>query len=158
MAAIIKSFHKLSEWLDYLCGAICVLCISAMVVLTGLQIVCRLWFTALVWSEELARYLMVWATFLGASCVYRRMGHISVTIVRGLFSRPVRRAMQVVCHLLCGAFFTLAVIYGLDYMNIQSRQLSAAMRISMSWVFLAIPVGCGSMACHVLVLLLRLFQ
>lgn len=156
--AVMKAFHKLGEWLDGICGVICVVCIAGMVILTGAQIVCRLWFTALVWSEELTRYLMVWATFLGASCVYRRMGHISVTVIRDLFPVSVRKCMEIVCHLLCGAFFIAAAMYGLDYMNIQSRQLSAALRIPMSYVYLAIPVGCGLMTFHVVDLLLKMFS
>ncbi|MDR2502854.1 MAG: TRAP transporter small permease [Deltaproteobacteria bacterium] len=151
-----KVFHKLSEWLDYACGMVCVVCVASMVALTGAQIVCRIWFVALSWSEELTRYLMVWATFLGAGCVYRRSGHISVTVIRALFPAPCRKAMEICCHLLCGAFFLAAVIYGIDYMGMQSRQLSAALRIPMSWVYLAIPTGCGIMALHVLDLLLKM--
>ena len=154
--AVMKAFHKVSEWLDSICGVVCVFCIAGMVILTGAQIACRVWFTALAWSEELTRYLMVWATFLGASCVYRRCGHISVTVVRELFPVAMQKLMEVVCHLLCGAFFIAAVLYGLDYMAIQSRQLSAALRIPMSWVYLAIPVGCGIMAFHVVDLLLKM--
>ena len=153
---VMKAFHKLSEWLDYACGGVCVVCVAGMVILTGLQIACRIWFTALAWSEELTRYLMVWATFLGASCVYRRSGHISVTVVRALFPVSCQKAMEVCCHLLCGAFFLTAVLYGIDYMGMQSRQLSAALRIPMSWVYLAIPIGCGIMAFHVLDLLLKM--
>lgn len=153
--AVAKAFHKLCDLLDHVCGWICVVCVAAMVLLTGAQIVCRLYFTALAWSEELTRYLMVWATFLGASCVYRRCGHISVTVIQNLFPRMGKKMMQVCCHLLCGMFFIAAVVYGLEYMGMQSRQLSAALRIPMSWVYLAIPVGCGIMACHVVDLLLQ---
>jgi TRAP-type C4-dicarboxylate transport system permease small subunit len=153
---VMKAFHKFSEWLDYACGGLCVVCVVGMVVLTGLQIACRIWFTALAWSEELTRYLMVWATFLGASCVYRRSGHISVTVIQTLFPVSCQKAMQVCCHLLCGAFFLAAVSYGIDYMDMQSRQLSAALRIPMSLVYLAIPTGCAIMVFHVLDLLLKM--
>lgn len=154
--AVMKGFHKFGEWLDYACGGVCIVCLASMVILTGLQIICRIWFTALAWSEELTRYLMVWATFLGASCVYRRSGHISVTVIQALFPPSCQKAMQVCCHLLCGAFFLAAVSYGIDYTGMQSRQLSAALRIPMSWVYLAIPIGCGIMAFHVLGLLLQM--
>ena len=147
--AALKAFHKLSEWLDHICGALCVVCVAAMVVLTGAQIVCREFFTALSWSEELTRYLLVWATFLGAGCVYRRMGHISVTVLQDHVPAPMRTTMRIVCHLLCGAFFVIAVLYGLDYAGMQSRQLSAALRMPMSRVYMAIPVGCAIMAVHV---------
>ena len=154
--AISKAFHKFCDFLDRVCGWVCVVCIVAMVLLTGAQILCRLYFTALAWSEELTRYLMVWATFLGASCMYRRSGHISVTFIQDLFPHVGRQVMQVCCHLLCGAFCIAAVIYGLEYMSLQSRQLSAALRIPMSWVYLAIPVGCGIIVCYVADILLQM--
>ena len=155
--AVMNAFYKFSKLLDYICGGVCIFCLAAMVVLTGLQIACRIWFTALAWSEELTRYLMVWATFLGASCVYRRSGHISVTVFQALFPESCQKVMQICCHLLCCAFFIAAVLYGIDYMGMQSRQLSAALRIPMSWVYLAIPVGCGLMTFQVVDLLLRMF-
>lgn len=153
---MVKIFHKTSDWLDTVCGVMCVICITAMVVLTGAQIVCRVAFTALDWSEELTRYLMVWATFLGASCVYKRMGHISVTVLQGMAPIPVATAMQVLCHLLCGLFCVLATIYGTEYLTMQSFQKSAALRIPMSWMYLAIPIGCSITAFHVADMLLRM--
>ncbi len=155
---LVKGFHAFSKWLDYASGAVCVFCLAAMVLLAGLQIVCRIWFTALAWSEELTRYLMVWATFLGASCVYRRSGHINVTVVQALFPEPCQKMMRLCCHLLCGAFCLTAALYGIDYMGMQSRQLSAALRIPMSWVYLAIPVGCGLIVLHVLDSIINMLQ
>lgn len=156
--AALKALHKLSEWLDCVCAVLCVVCVSSMVLLTGAQIVCRQFFTALSWSEELVRYLLVWATFLGAGSVYRRMGHISVTVLQDIVPPSCRTAMRAACHLLCGAFFVLAVVYGLDYASMQSRQLSAALRIPMSRVYMSIPVGCAIMAVHVLDRLGRMFS
>jgi len=128
-----------------------------MVLLTGAQIICRMYFTALTWSEELSRYLLVWSTFLGAGCVYKKMGHISVTAVRDLFPPSAQKAMLAASHALCGAFFLLAVYYGIKYTGIQGRQLSAAMRVPMPWMYMAIPLCCGIMALHALDLLLRMF-
>lgn len=141
--AVVKAFHKFSDWLDRVCGVLCVVCIAAMVILTGAQIVFRLYFTALYWSDEVTRYLLVWATFLAVGSVYRRAGHISVTLVQDRAPERVRTAMRVLGHILCEAFFILAVVYGLKYAGMQSRQLSAALRIPMSRVYLAIPVGCA---------------
>jgi TRAP-type C4-dicarboxylate transport system permease small subunit len=154
---MINAIHKLSDRLDKLCGLLCIICLSLMVIITGLQIVCRVYFTALIWSEELTRYLLVWSTFLGASCVYKRAGHINVTLVQNLFPAGGRQILRLSTHIVCGAFFLLAAYLGVRYMNFQSRQLSAAMRIPMSWIYLAIPVGCGLMALHVADAILRMF-
>ncbi len=156
--AVLKVYHFISRWLDYICGAICVLCVAAMVVLTGAQIVCREFFTALHWSEELIRYLLVWATFLGAGSVYRRMGHISVGVVQDIAPPRLRTVMRILCHLLCGTFFVVVALYGLDYAAMQARQLSPALRIPMSRVYMAIPVGCAIMAVHVVDRLFAMFD
>ena len=154
--ALADAVRKLSDRLDAVCAVICIICLSSMVLITGAQIVCRMYFTALVWSEELSRYLLVWSTFLGAGCVYKRLGHISVTVIRDILPPAAQKAMQIAVHLLCGAFFLMAAYYGIKYMGMQGKQLSAAMRIPMPWMYLAIPLGCGIMALHVLDLLLRM--
>ena len=41
-----------------------------MVIITGAQIVCRIFFKSLQWSEEATRYLLIWCSMLGAGCVY----------------------------------------------------------------------------------------
>lgn len=157
MKAVFLGIHKLSDWLDSACGIICVVCLTAMVLVTGAQIICRLFFEALVWSEEVSRYLLVWSTFIGASCVYKRMGHINVTVIRDLFPKQVRVTLQVLVHLLCGAFFILAVYKGYEYMDGRmGRQLSAALRVPMKYFYSVIPLGFGIMFLHVVDLLLMM--
>ena len=155
---VAKKIHALSDKVDAVCSVICAIVLTSMVLITGVQIICRLWFTALDWSEEITRYLLVWATFIGAGCVYKRAGHINVTIVHLFVSPHIKKMMEFVTHLLCGAFFCLAAYHGYAYMNMQSYQLSAAMRIPMYWMYLAIPVGCGIMFLHVTDALLKLFS
>ena len=80
-----KVLHKISDILDNICGVLIVFMIGAMVILTTAQIIFRTWFTSLSWSEEATRYLLIWSTFLGATCVYRHSGNIAITFVQDLF-------------------------------------------------------------------------
>ena len=75
--------HKLSDNIDKIVLAIVVAMLGVMVLVTTAQIVCRLARHSLLWSEELCRYLLVWSTFLGASCVYKSGAHIAITFVQG---------------------------------------------------------------------------
>ena len=153
---IVNAIHKLSDWLFEICAVLCTICLTAMVAATGAQILGREYFTPLIWTEELTRYLLVWSTFLGASCVYKKMGHINVTVIRELFPPAVRKTLEIAVHILCGAFFVMAALYGVKYMSLQSQQLSAAMRIPMPYIYIIIPVGCSIMILHTVDLLLRL--
>ena len=66
-----NKFRKFSDGIDKLCIAIVVAMLAAMLCVTIAQIVCREWFRALQWSEEVCRYLLVWSTFLGARSAAR---------------------------------------------------------------------------------------
>ena len=85
-----KVLQKISSVLDSIFGFLVVIMIGAMVIITTAQIICRVWFTALSWSEEVTRFLLIWATFLGATCVYRRSGNIAITAVQTMFPESKR--------------------------------------------------------------------
>ena len=122
--------------------------LGAMVVITGAQIVCRMAFTALSWSEEATRYLLVWSSFLGASCVYKHSGHISITFVQDMVPAALSKVLKLLVHVICAILFVVVIIYGMKYFGKQGNQLSAAMRLPMKYIYLCIPVGCGFMLVH----------
>ena len=155
--AIARAINKISDYVDNLCSVIVVVLLAGMVLVTSAQIICRVFFSALSWSEEVARYLLVWSTFIGAGCVYKRGGHISVLIVQDLLPSNLKKLVKVLVHALCGTFFVLAVYYGFKYTGKQGTQLSAALRIPMSLMYMAIPVGCGVMLLHAFNSIVQIF-
>ena len=154
--AIVRGIHKVSDWLDKIGAVISLIMLATMVIITGLQIVFRVCFEALTWSEELCRYLLVWSTFVGASCVYKHAGHINITIVQDLLSPKGRKVLKLLVQLLCGAFFVMMIYYGFIYVGKQGAQLSPAMRIPMSFMYAAIPVGGILMGWHAVDAILEL--
>ena len=72
-----KILSPVSDALDRVCSVLIVVMLGLMVVITTAQIVCRTFFTSLSWSDEVTRYLLIWSTFLGATCVYRHGGNIA---------------------------------------------------------------------------------
>ncbi len=69
---VAKAVKRVSDLLDRFCSIVLVILLAGMVLVTLMQIICRVFFDALTWSEEVARYLLVWSTFIGAGCVYKR--------------------------------------------------------------------------------------
>ena len=63
---------------------------------------------SLFWSEELARYILVWLTFLGASVAYRRGVHPRIDLFVSRVSPRGARAIHVGTHLVAMAFFQCA--------------------------------------------------
>ena len=138
-------------WLDRLNRAVfffvgALLAAIACVVL--IQVVVRFVLTAVginlvaPWTEELARYLLVWMVFLGAAVGCRKMQLIALTFVIGWVPPLLGRAARLVALGLCLWFFTILVYYGWQFVQIIGRtELSPVMQISKNWIFWAMPVG-----------------
>lgn len=145
---IVRGIHKFSDLLDKAMEIVIVAMLGIMVVVTGAQIVCRVFFTSLSWSEEATRYLLIWSTLLGAGCVYKHSGHISITVLQDLLPEKAKDVLQIVIHALCIVLFALIVFYGVKYFGKQGKQLSATMRLPMKYVYTCIPLGAGIMIVH----------
>ena len=152
-----KLLESIADALDRICGAIIVVMVGLMVIFTTAQIICRTWFTSLTWAEEACRFLLIWASFLGATCVYRHSGNIAVTFVQDLFPAPVRRWIRILVHAVCLALFIVLFYYGVLYCGKQVRN-AAAIPIKMKYVYMCLPISMVIMAYQALVLMLREFR
>ncbi len=149
-----KLLEKTADALDGICGALIVVMVGLMVLFTTAQIICRTWFTSLTWAEEACRFLLIWASFLGATCVYRHSGNIAVTFVQDLFPVRVRGWLRVFVHMVCMLLFAVLFYYGVLYCGKQVRN-AAAIPIKMRYVYMCLPISMVIMAYHAFVLLLR---
>ncbi len=152
-----NGFKKFSDIIDKICLVLIVIMLGVMVLVTTAQIICRTAGSALQWSEELNRYLLIWSTFLGASCVYKAGTHISITFVHGLFSPKVQRIIRIIVHVICILAFCAIVYYGFVYAGKQA-QLAPALRIPMKYMYMSIPIGFGLMIIHAVDAILQILQ
>ncbi len=146
-----KILSPVSDALDKLCSAAIVLMLGAMVVITGAQIVCRTWFTALSWSDEVTRYLLIWSTFLGATVVYRHNGHIAVTLLHDAVSPRVAKALRVAVHAICFVLFAVLLYYSTLYC-MKLKKTATALPIKMKYIYSCIPVSMLIMMIHSLLM------
>jgi TRAP-type C4-dicarboxylate transport system permease small subunit len=109
----------------------------------------------LFWTEEFARYCLVWSSLLGASVALKRGEHIAVTFFVHRLPRGV--APQAALIVSASIVLFLAVIFwgGIHLVILTRHQLSPAMRIPMSWPYLAIPISSFIMLLHELVFMLE---
>lgn len=113
---------------------------------------------SLFWSEELARYLLVWLTFLGASAAYRRGVHPSIDMALYRLPSWVRRTCAVTVHLVSMAFFLVMVVWGCRFTWFVRLQITPAMSLP-KWVVLSvIPLAGLVMTLHALAFLAAEFR
>ena len=120
----------------------------AMIAVTTLQIVCRLFFDALIWSEELTTYLLVAASLLGAAVAFKRGSHIAVTFVVHKLPSPLQKGAAFLVQTVGIVFFAVIAFYGAELMNSEAQQTTPAMGISMTWIYAIYPLIGGIILLH----------
>jgi TRAP-type C4-dicarboxylate transport system permease small subunit len=113
-----------------------------MAMLVAVQVFCRYVLNqSLFWSEELARYLLVWLTFLGASTAYRRQAHPGVDILYTRMPPKIRQGCSVLIHMVSLGLFAVMIIYGWQFAYFIRLQYSPALQLP-KWIVLSIiPVS-----------------
>ncbi len=96
------------------------------------------------WTEELAMFLMIWLSLLGASVAYRRRAHLGIDAIVICLSLKVQRLLEMVVHSLVIIFAVLVMLIGgtmLVRNTFLTHQTSAAMGVRMGYIYLALPVS-----------------
>src|SRR5690554_1098560 len=77
------------------------------------------------WSEELARFLMIWVTLLGGAAVLRSGGHISVTALLDWLPQRVHGIVLALRDVALLLALAVLVHYGWGYAALNAVQESA---------------------------------
>ncbi|MCP4405506.1 MAG: TRAP transporter small permease [bacterium] len=113
------------------------------------------------WSEEVARYLMIWAASLAISIGIMRKEHLGITVLIHRIPPSAQKCIAVLVNVIVLWFLWILTKFGY-FMAVDGKtQLSpilARYGISMFWSLLAIPVaGALAMVQTVLQILLDIF-
>lgn len=107
---------------------------------------------SITWADEVARYLMIWMTFLAAGLVLRQGGHVAITNLHDVLPLALRRLLRAAIVALLLFFFAYMVWVGQQYMVRMGRQLTPATRISYWYIYLAMPAGFSLLIAHLLLI------
>jgi tripartite ATP-independent transporter DctM subunit len=118
------------------------LLIGAITVLVSVQVFARYVLNNTPpWSEELCRYLFVWASFLGACVATGRAAHLGVDSLVVRLPAGVREMLRHAVTALIVVFMGLLVWQGTALVPAMATQRSPSMGISLQYVFMAIPIA-----------------
>ena len=121
-----------------------VLCLTGMVGLIFTQVVLRYVFNnALSWSEEMARYMMIWCAGFGIAAGVRVGAHIGIQAIVDALPAVPSKVVRFVCDISILCIFTF-----LAYISIQfalsakaSGQLTPSLRFPIFYIYAALPVA-----------------
>ncbi len=95
-------------------------------------------------TEELARYILIWVGMLGAAYVAGKKMHLSIDYFTAKMRGAVKFWSEILiqtCIFLFGLFgMVIGGVY-LVYLTLLLEQTSAALQIPLGYVYIAIPLG-----------------
>lgn len=150
-----KIVYELSRWLDRICSFLITYLLVWMTVMMALEIAARAIFNSgITWSEEMARFSMVWMVFLGAAVATRAETHISVTALEEKFP-GLKKWLKPIQNLLSFIYLIIVIWISWSVLPIVNTQTSANLQIPMSVMYISIPVSFIIMCIHFLVLFFK---
>ena len=119
---------------------------ALMTVLTFAQVFTRFFLNiSLSWSEELARFTLVWLIFTASILTYGERIHIAVDVLTNKLTGMTGTIVQL-ANRVCVLAFCLAVILGaVEFLPITNLQKSPACGVMMSYVYVSIPISMAFM-------------
>lgn len=136
-----KVLNNLEEYL-----AVATLFFTSLLVFT--QALLRYVFHAsLYWSDEVARYAIIWFVFIGASIAVREKAHATVDAITILLPAKLQKACSILANLLGLTFCVIVILSGSDAVSnvLNFGSVTPSLGISMAIPYLALPVGASLM-------------
>lgn len=122
-------------------STICALVITGLTLIVFLQVFSRFIKYSLPGTEELARLLIVWLTFLGTSLAIHEKMHLGVRFFVGLASKRNQKIIDSVIHLLLIGFFGILLTYGLKLTVAAMATTSSTLQLPMGIFYAVIPLS-----------------
>ncbi|MBW1848599.1 MAG: TRAP transporter small permease [Deltaproteobacteria bacterium] len=134
MHALKRLSRSLNHWIEYLLFGLG----FSMAIIVAVQVFFRYVLNhSLFWSEELARFLLVWLTFFGASVAYYRKANPGVDFLYSRMSPSIRKVSTVLIHLASIILFCVMIFYGCQFAYFVRLQISPALQLP-KWIILSI--------------------
>ena len=110
---------------------------------------------SLPWTEEVAKFVMVWLAFIGAPVVLKEGGHIAIDFIPTRLPRRLGFALLTIIQLVVMVVLAVLVFQGWALAWNALPQIAATVEVSLFYIFLAVPIGSAMMLLVSLELLLR---
>ena len=131
--------------IDRSLAAILVTLMIVMVVTVSWQVITRyLLNSPSSYTEELATYLLIWISLLGAAYALRVRAHLGIDVLVRRLRKDRQRTMRHAAYLVVIVFSLVTLVFGgswLVYVTLDLNQLSAAFQVPIGYVYLVLPLS-----------------
>jgi TRAP-type C4-dicarboxylate transport system permease small subunit len=154
----ISTLDALGRRLNWAIERVCALLMAVLVLTIWLGVLDRYLYTlGTTWTEEFARYTMIWCALLAVPVAAYRREHIGLEFVLNFLPRPTRRILQLALDLIGIAFFLFLTYYSIG-MTIEGKSQHANIfGMTMFIPFASVPITSALTVFQIFVTMLRDF-
>lgn len=146
-------FRNSGKIYNHLEEILLVVCVLIMVAVIFIQVVMRYAFnSSLSWSEELARILFIWASWLGISFGQKRAEHIKIVLVTDALKGKIRQLVLIAADLCTLGILMVLIVKGIEVTDkiISMASITPALGIPKWAIYASVPISCSLMAIRVI--------
>jgi len=142
--------NKLLAKVDYLIERLLMLLMLAIVLIVSWQVLSRyLLHSPSSVSEEVARFLLIWISLIGAVYCYRTKAHLGLDIITNKLAAKQQKIAALFTHVMVFLFSALVLVIGgirLVTLAFEPIQRSPALDVPMGYIYCVLPLS-GVLLC-----------
>ena len=131
-----KLYHGFC-WIE---ETLCNIGFGAMIALVFISAIARNLGRPLAWSIDVAQLMLCWTTLIGADVAFRHGKFLGLDLVTRRLPIKVQRALALVIDFLILGALIIFIIYGFRLSAESWKRSFQTLKLSYSWVTLALPV------------------
>ncbi len=102
--------------------------------------------TPLIWIEEITRFLLIWAVFIGSVVAQKKVVHPRVDFVIDLLPKRLAKKVNIFLDLIVLLFCISMLYYGFQLALVLKNLYTPTLGISLFYLYISIPVTATAMA------------
>jgi TRAP-type C4-dicarboxylate transport system permease small subunit len=108
------------------------------------------------WTEELARFVMIWGALLAVPCAAYYREHIGLEMFLGILPLRYRKSLILILDIISIAFFLFMTYYGILLTKDGATAYATIFSMTMVIPFASVPVSSGFAAFQFFVAMIRM--
>jgi TRAP-type C4-dicarboxylate transport system permease small subunit len=152
-------FTRLVDKVNLWAKWVCTLASGAIFLLAMAQILFRYVFKiSAPWTEEAARYLMIWMALLASGLAFKNGEHFNIDFLTHRMGPRLRLSLNLWVSLIGGLFILSLILWGIPFAKLGFFTIAPGLQVSMFLPYLAVPVGGSLMLLNLTFFILRLVK
>ena len=156
-AAEMTPLEKIAYQINWVLERVCAVLAAAMVLIVWFGVFERYVVSAgQTWTEELARFVMIWGALLAVPCAAYYREHIGLEMFLAVLPIKLRKSLILVLDIVCVAFFLFMTYYGILLTRDGATAYATIFSMTMVIPFASVPVSSAFAAFQFFVAMLRM--